>query len=305
MEAPPASLILVDEPEVSLHPGAQRKLMTFLAEQSKRRKHQIVISTHAQEIVRDLPREAIKVLHPSEKDGKVELVSRYSDPSEAFFRIGIKLPRSKTIFVEDMLAAAVVKRAIRPLGESPNAQVEVRPLAGGAGGIQTKFVPSFALTKRDNTLVYLDGDQKPEIVGVRAEDVPDSQIENMVKYTAGGNVQIFPDGNSGSAGAESKRSQLVEILNWYHDHVAYLPGRAPEDLVAGMAELDLNGSNAKVFWEELAKRELGRREWESVTALEILAEQERVLARLDSDCVELAEIRDRVSTFLASGRGTP
>jgi predicted ATP-dependent endonuclease of OLD family len=42
------SLILLDEPEVSLHPGAQSRLMIFLLEQIKIKKHQIVLTSHSQ-----------------------------------------------------------------------------------------------------------------------------------------------------------------------------------------------------------------------------------------------------------------
>lgn len=81
-EAPPKSLILLDEPEVSLHPGAQRKLMEFLYEQAKINSHQIAISTHAPEIIRSLPASAIKVFQPNEKDGKIDLLAQSSDPNE-------------------------------------------------------------------------------------------------------------------------------------------------------------------------------------------------------------------------------
>ncbi|MEQ4917061.1 AAA family ATPase [Klebsiella quasipneumoniae] len=67
-----ASLILLDEPEVSLHPAAQRNLMSFLSEQALKKKHQIVISTHSSSIVKDLPKEAIKLFCLNDKLGKVE-----------------------------------------------------------------------------------------------------------------------------------------------------------------------------------------------------------------------------------------
>ncbi|WP_141034212.1 AAA family ATPase, partial [Escherichia coli] len=51
VNAPTASLILLDEPEVSLHPAAQFKLMSFLNKICLKNKHQIVISTHSSSIV--------------------------------------------------------------------------------------------------------------------------------------------------------------------------------------------------------------------------------------------------------------
>ncbi|MGO4779873.1 AAA family ATPase, partial [Lysobacter sp. 2RAB21] len=61
LNAPPQSLILLDEPETSLHPGAQRALLKFLLERIKIDKHQIIISTHSMEFLRGLPHNAIKV----------------------------------------------------------------------------------------------------------------------------------------------------------------------------------------------------------------------------------------------------
>jgi ABC-type Mn2+/Zn2+ transport system ATPase subunit len=62
--APDRSLILLDEPEVSLHPGAQDRLVDFLFNQVKRKKHQIVMATHSPAMIRSLPPQAIKILTP-------------------------------------------------------------------------------------------------------------------------------------------------------------------------------------------------------------------------------------------------
>lgn len=57
--AEPGSLILLDEPEVSLHPGAQERLMSFLFARVKKLKYQVVLATHSPAIIRWLPPEAI------------------------------------------------------------------------------------------------------------------------------------------------------------------------------------------------------------------------------------------------------
>lgn len=46
LSVPNNSLILLDEPEVSLHPSAQKKLKIFLLQIIKKYHHQIVLSTH-------------------------------------------------------------------------------------------------------------------------------------------------------------------------------------------------------------------------------------------------------------------
>src|SRR5690606_4989867 len=63
LEAPTYTLILLDEPEVSLHPGAQERLKIFLLEQIKIKKHQIILTSHSPSIVNGLPKGAIKVFY--------------------------------------------------------------------------------------------------------------------------------------------------------------------------------------------------------------------------------------------------
>lgn len=111
MDCQKASLILLDEPEVSLHPAAQCNLMNFLSEQALKKKHQIVISTHSSSIVKDLPKEAIKLFCLNDKIGKVDVLQNVS-PEESFFILGERIEK-KTVIVEDRLAKKFVEKALR------------------------------------------------------------------------------------------------------------------------------------------------------------------------------------------------
>jgi len=113
LAAPERSLILPDEPEVSLHPGAQEKLMDFLFEQAKAKKHQIVMATHSPAMIRNLPPQAIKIMTPNLRTGQIELLHQSASPAEAFYHIGEPLLGKKTILVEDGLAREIVLRVIR------------------------------------------------------------------------------------------------------------------------------------------------------------------------------------------------
>ncbi|HEX7306165.1 ATP-dependent nuclease [Lentzea sp.] len=297
-EAKDGSLILLDEPEVSLHPGAQGQLMEFLAEQSKLKKLQIVISTHSPEIVRGLPPEAIKVFHSSAADGKVELVSQESDASEAFFRLGVRLAQEKTIYVEDKLAQAIVRRAIRPLGESASAQLKIASLPGGADGIQQRFVPAFALAENDRSLVLLDGDKKPKEDAVEPSKVSEDKLEEVVTLQLGGKPQLSLNGAGGVAAAGDKEKQLRAVLAWIYANVDYLPGDTPEALLLEMEGLAAEVDGGKEDWVTRTARALGREEWETVTSAEILTEQERALAAIEDSNPVLEYVRARVRAFL-------
>ncbi|MEU7399566.1 ATP-dependent nuclease, partial [Streptomyces albogriseolus] len=297
--APERSLILLDEPEVSLHPGAQSKLMKFLSEQAKLRRHQVVISTHSPEIIRDLPRRAIKVFQRSDTDGRVELVSQASEPSEAFFRLGVKPREKRILFVEDALGRAIVRRAIRPLGQAANAQVDIEALPGGAGAIQKVFIPNFALSNRLGCLVLVDGDQRPSAPIPEPDDIADTALEDAAQNLLGAKVPLLLNGSNGASAPGERVAQLRMILTWAHRHVDFLPGETPETLLLEMEGASAESGDGKTIWVNRTRLALGREHWESVTAAEILAEQERALARLDPECKQHERIRERVRRFLA------
>ena len=102
LNAPEGSLILLDEPEVSLHPGAQKRLKCFLLDQIKKNKHQIVISTHSPAIIGGLPKEAIKVFFQKEDTGKF-IVKENILAEEAFYFIGHEVGDKINVIVEDKL----------------------------------------------------------------------------------------------------------------------------------------------------------------------------------------------------------
>jgi predicted ATPase len=85
LKAEKYSLILLDEPETSLHPGAQKRLIAFLLEQIRTKHLQIVISTHSPTIVETLPQNAVKVLEIGDS-GRARIVEN-THPQVAFNRL--------------------------------------------------------------------------------------------------------------------------------------------------------------------------------------------------------------------------
>ncbi|GAB2565052.1 AAA family ATPase [Kribbella endophytica] len=298
MSATNYSLILLDEPEVSLHPKAQQRLMDFLGQECKKKKHQIVISTHSPEIIRELPAHAIKLLQQNEVDGKIDLVSQSTEPAEAFFRIGVRLDKVKTIYVEDLLAAAIVERALEPFGMAINTTVDIEPLPGGAEAISTNFVPSFALSSNSNAFVLLDGDQSTPDRPSTPATVSDADLEAVLKTLLHGEPALSLDGSNGVSSPGQKTVQRRKILDWTHNHLDYLPGGTPEALLMEMAEIDGDKSEAKEYWCKLTTDVLSPPEWDRVSASDILAEQKRALARVELDHPVFKTIRERVKPFL-------
>ncbi|WP_354642926.1 ATP-dependent nuclease [Kitasatospora camelliae] len=60
--APPKSLIILEEPETSLHGDAQVRLAQYLVEVALRRGHQIILTTHSTAILGQLSRDSVVYL---------------------------------------------------------------------------------------------------------------------------------------------------------------------------------------------------------------------------------------------------
>lgn len=140
LEAKPGTLVLLDEPEVSLHPGAQERLLAFLAKTARTRQLQVVFSTHSPHLVTALPGDAIKAFHQLDDGRFVVLASTH--PYAAFRRLGAVGGGEVRIIVEDKLAKAVVQQALLTFADQAKAAVfKVEYLSGGAEAILKYQVP--------------------------------------------------------------------------------------------------------------------------------------------------------------------
>jgi hypothetical protein len=152
------SLVLLDEPETSLHPGAQERLLGFLLEMIKEKNLQIVISTHSPTLVNLLPRNAIKVLEENAL-GQARVLD-VSHPQVAFNRLGHVTHGKITVAVEDELLRALVEMAMRMLDPGEREAIELYVPPAGAANILTAVVPTW-LDDGRNAYVIIDGDQNP------------------------------------------------------------------------------------------------------------------------------------------------
>jgi predicted ATPase len=306
LEAQERSLILLDEPEVSLHPGAQERLVTFLLDQIKKKKHQIVISTHSPMMIRRLPSDAIKPFH-LDKTGVVEVLSN-ALPEEAFFYLGEPLLGKRLVIVEDRLAAELVKSALRPLGEAAFQIFDVRFFPGGADTLYAKYLPVYSNEGRKDIFVLLDGDKRRQNEMPDPNTVPTSEngaLGQKILAFTGVEVQ-FPVDSGGNGG---NQTQLIEArrryMMWVRSHVSFLPGSSPEEFVWENMTQDsisewVTSGDAKAKFRELTKLELQYSDFESVSADEIFATQKIRLARiLDSPAFEQFAIH--VQQFLSVG----
>jgi ABC-type transport system involved in cytochrome c biogenesis ATPase subunit len=291
------SLILLDEPEVSLHPAAQRAVMDFLATAALRKHHQIVLATHAPEMVRALPVSAIKVLSVRADDGKIDIPSQRASPHAAFEAVGASYDHPPVV-VEDRLAAAMVTHAIKDLPISDSVTVKFIP--GGADTLWSHYVPMWAQDERDSLLLLLDGDQTTDDPPVSTK-VASDDLEDVLVSSLNGNKPKLPYGGSEAQSDSHRRESLQKVLDWRRKFVRFLPVKTPEEylLQARAARLGESLSTAEIAdpkseWDRIACNELGRQ----ATGGEIFLVQEMEINKLSPKDQALRSIAVIVSEFV-------
>lgn len=308
MSARPNSLILLDEPEVSLHPAAQEKLMDFLFKSSLDYKHQIVISTHSPSIIKKLPDDAIKLFLLNENTSKVDIHQKII-PAEAFFYIGEKIAK-KTIFVEDILAKRIVMKSLEKNKAMLNS-FDIKYIPGGASTLIQNIAVSHFLSKTADSIFLLDGDQEHSI------DIPDpieipivdnDKLAEIIKNILGIDVKFPCDGNSRGGNVE----QLIEFrrgfLSFIKERIAYFPVLTPEKFLLDNLEppyLDMFNSvtnkntSEKNIIAEIAKLDTGQSDF--VSSDDIFNTQIRILAKISPENEVFVYIKNILHSFYKNG----
>jgi len=206
------SLVLLDEPEVSLHPGAQERLLAFLVAQSKLKRLQVIFSTHSPFMLTGLPDNAIKAFDQGVNGKSVPVNS--SHPYAAFVRLGAPPPGKLSVLVEDSLAKTAVEQAIALLPtEADRSLFIVEVVSGGYGGILSQRVP--ALLGSRSHLVLLDGDARKVDEFLDPDAIAADQNKNLDKLivdSVGVSPSLLVDGGNGKAD-KKKKGQVAEVIS--------------------------------------------------------------------------------------------
>ena len=232
--AKPGSLVLLDEPETSLHPGAQERVLAYLLERIRRKQLQVVISTHAPTLVQHLPREAIKVFSLN-ADGLAEVIPD-RPAEEAFHYIGHRYDTGINILVEDRLAKAVVDAAIQSKGPAFAKRFSVSFGPGGDSSIKKDI----AVYSRGGVgpVILLDGDQTPKVgegedlhvdtSKITIGDRNPAQLMSLIERQTGSPIEFAKNSNMTD---DEKSDIYVAYLDYYRRNVYYLPFSTPEEAI--------------------------------------------------------------------------
>ena len=186
-DAQPNSLIILDEPEVSLYPGAQKRLQLYILKQILQKKHQVVISTHSPILVEGLPSSAIKSCIPTE-DNQFDIVE--TDYYEAFYFIEHSQECKIQIRVEDKLAKLIIDSIIDKKFFRYKDLFNVFYIPGGESIIKKDMTR--LCCQGENVYLYFDGDQKFDYKNwkeVKAGDLTVKKYEEIIEAATNLNIK--------------------------------------------------------------------------------------------------------------------
>lgn len=122
----PRSLVLLEEPEITLHSDAQRGLAWYLMSLSRRKGHQVLIATHSEDLFETLPSEA-RVLLARTKAG-VTVVPRPPAIAAARELSGIAKTNKDLILVEDLVGRTFLCEILRRFDKKLLANCSIVPV---------------------------------------------------------------------------------------------------------------------------------------------------------------------------------
>ena len=153
------SLILMDEPENSLHPESQRRLMEYILHKTLINKHQFIISSHSMYMSENLPNEA-RIALSLNASGFVEPYMGVTH-RDAFMHVGAapQVPVGKVVVkVEDGLAAAMVRHVLLESGNRSLQDRYIIETIGSCSYAISTYIPADIRRNASDTLWILDGD---------------------------------------------------------------------------------------------------------------------------------------------------
>jgi len=222
------SLVLLDEPETSLHPLAQKRLINFILEQIKNKKLQVVISTHSPDIIEGMPSEAIKILYENPVAGKIGVIENVY-PENAFVHIGRTITDKKVILTEDKLAKMIIDAILQKTGNTELFDVVYHP--GGVSQIKQKEMTVYSKEDNSKHFVLFDGDQrkdKIDITTLSGREKNPYNLKSKIKDLVGEDIKFSFDSN---ASDKQKIELMLKYIKYYHDNVFFLPKKIPEESI--------------------------------------------------------------------------
>lgn len=301
LAASKGTLLLLDEPEVSLHPGAQERLLAFLAQMAKRKQLQVVFSTHSPHLIESLPEDAIKTFHQL-PDGSFGVIQK-THPYAAFRRLGHARGGEVHVVVEDLLAQTAVRQAVSLIeDEAARELFRVEYVQGGAGSILAARIPVL-MESKGHFLVLLDGDQR-KVPEIRDPDLipvaQDNTLEQVILEDLGARPTLLIDGGIGGGNPQQKADFHRRYLKWVRKNLRYIPTTCPEELVLRAADgVQDDVARPSAHFKGLLRDRAAQTLAKVPTGEEVDGVGAVLLGLHRQDSAELIELRDLLLKYLA------
>lgn len=168
---PPQSLVLLEEPETSLHPSAQAEFAKFLLENCVEKRHQIILTTHSEFILQMLSTESRIFLHRTPTG--IDLIPGLT-ASQAKSMMAGGHTKALDVLVEDTCAKHILSELIRRIDQNFLKSIAIHPfgdenLVGQTvAKLQKIGIPIAAVRDADKqgnpkqNIFQLPGSQPPE-----------------------------------------------------------------------------------------------------------------------------------------------
>lgn len=234
-QAKEGALVLLDEPEVSLHPAAQKKMKEYLLDQIKKKKLQVVVSTHSFPFIEGLPNEAIK-LFKTDKSGKFYVLDGVNY-QEAFFDIEERALKKKQIYCEDLGAYTLINRVLANMGKKEF--VEVKFFSGGEEVLLNHYLTAIAMNDDlwNRIYIWADGDKDTGYVfnenGLTVEQANSLEyLKSEIKNVYGIELNSFPDSGKGGLREDQIKADYIQYLKFSTTNMFYFPDKKiPEEII--------------------------------------------------------------------------
>ncbi|MDD6488104.1 MAG: AAA family ATPase [Spirochaetales bacterium] len=290
------SLVLLDEPEVSLHPGAQKRLLSFLLQQIFEKGLQIILTTHSPAIVEELPKEAVVLLHQT-PDGTFSPKCSI-EPELAFQYIGHTNTEKTKIIVEDNAAKELLTTCLSLYDKQASKSIDIVYHAGGAKNILKETVVLSRLNS-SNTYIMLDGDMYhadiPDATEISTADL-DNKIKEITSIDCG-SLEFLADGGSAEKKGKQLENEKRKYITFLKSHLLFFPTNDPEEIMWEASKYEkpiLYETDYKERIRHWAKDEVG----ESCTSSDIENCRKRLCNKLDEKNENVKRIIATLSMIL-------
>lgn len=305
LNAPEHSLILLDEPEISLHPLAIKKFEKFLVCQSLLKDQQIVVTTHSPYMIQDLPENSIKFF---KKNADNQVVVINENEGQAAFELDNDVRGNIQVYVEDKLSKALFEKVLDTNYAKEKINVDVIP--GGANTIINEYIKPEAIMQ-NNVFFVLDGDKKTNISNSKYVQFFDfknhsfrrerlspefeDQLDEMIKELTDQELKFSSSGNKKDADKTQQKEMKLKFLQYWMSHVFFLPCLTPEiGLIEEYGEkIEENDKSGKKYFKDKAMKEIGDDESKTIFVL-----QKGMINKMDKKGKLASEIKKIIEKIL-------